>query len=275
MTRSLEQRVFQIIRVVGKFLMLIFILLPIAWLILTSFKIARDAYSTKIIFDPTFQNFISIFSEPNNFGPMVLNSVLVSALTVLVAIPIATLAAYAFSRYTFKAKNVLLVWVLSSQFAPPVVIVLPFFTLFMKLRLLDTKFALVILNLSFVLAFAVWMIKGFIDSLPREIEQAARVDGCNQFQVLLHVTFPLIMPGVITSAVFCFIQSWNEFLFALIISRKYATTLQVGLMSLVSDRGIIWEQMAAAGLIVMIPIFILSVSIRKYFIQGLTMGAVK
>ncbi len=270
-----EQKIYQIVRFIGQAMLLIFIFLPIVWLILTAFKIAKDAYSTKIIFQPTIENFIGIFSEPNNFGPMVLNSVVVSGLTVLIAIPIATLAAYAFSRYSFKLKNILLVWVLSSQFVPPVVIVLPFFTLFMKLRLLDTRLALIVLNLSFVLAFAIWMIKGFIDALPREIEQAAIVDGCNQLQVLRYVTFPLIMPGVVTSAVFCFIQSWNEFLFALIITRKSATTLQVGLMSLLSDRGIIWEQMAAAGIIVMIPIFILSITIRKYFIQGLTMGAVK
>jgi multiple sugar transport system permease protein len=275
MNWNFEKNFFQILRIVGLALVLLFIFLPIVWLILTAFKIARDAYSTKIVFQPTIENFINIFSEPSNFGPMVLNSLVVSGLTVLVAIPIATLAAYAFSRFSFKAKNFLLVSVLSSQFVPPVVIVLPFFTIFMKVQLLDTRVALVILNLSFVLAFAIWMIKGFIDAMPKEIEQAAVVDGCNQLQVLRHVTFPLIMPGVITSAVFCFIQSWNEFLFALIITRKYATTLQVGLMSLLSDRGIIWEQMAAAGLIVMIPIFILSVSIRKFFIQGLTMGAVK
>ncbi len=275
MNFKFEQKFYKILRVVALSLMLLFLMFPIVWLMLTAFKIARDAYSTKIIFQPTIENFIAIFSEPNDFGPMVLNSLVVSGLTVLVAIPIATLAAYAFSRFSFKAKNILMVWVLSSQFVPPVVIVLPFFTLFMNLQLLDTRIALVILNLSFVLAFAIWMIKGFIDAMPKEIEQAAVVDGCNQFQVLRHITLPLIMPGVITSAVFCFIQSWNEFLFALIITRKHATTLQVGLMSLDSDRGIIWEQMAAAGIIVMIPIFILSVSIRKYFVQGLTMGAVK
>ncbi|OGP90678.1 MAG: ABC transporter permease [Deltaproteobacteria bacterium RBG_16_47_11] len=275
MIYSWKDILWEVVKGIGKALIVLFIFFPIFWLCLTAFKVARDAYSTKIIFQPTFDNFIHIFSAPYNFGPLVINSLVVSSLTIAIAIPIATLTAYALSRYPLKGKNVLLVWILSSQFVPPVVVVLPFYGLFRSLQLLDTRTALVILNLSFVLSFAIWMVKGFIDALPAEIEEAAVVDGCNQFQVLLRVTLPLIMPGIITAAVFCFIQSWNEFLFALIITEKHATTLQVGLMSLFGDRGIIWEAMAAAGLIIMIPIFVLSITIRKHFIQGLTMGAGK
>jgi len=275
MIYSWKDILWEVVKGIGKALIVLFIFFPIFWLCLTAFKVARDAYSTKIIFQPTFDNFIHIFSAPYNFGPLVLNSLVVSSLTIAIAIPLATMTAYALSRYTLKGKNVLLVWILSSQFVPPVVVVLPFYGLFRSLQLLDTRTALVILNLSFVLPFAIWMIKGFIDALPAEIEEAAVVDGCNQFQTLLRVTLPLIMPGIITAAVFGFIQSWNEFLFALIITEKHATTLQVGLMSLFGDRGIIWEAMAAAGLIIMIPIFVLSITIRKHFIQGLTMGAGK
>ncbi|MDJ0913610.1 MAG: carbohydrate ABC transporter permease [Desulfobacterales bacterium] len=253
----------------------LFMAFPIFWMILTSFKVARDAYSTKVFFSPTLNNFISIFQDPYNFGPLLFNSVVVSFSTVAVAIPAATCAAYAFSRYQFKGKNALMVSVLSSQFVPPVVVVLPFFILFKNLHLLDTRLALVILNLSFVLPFAVWMIKGFIDALPPDIESAAVVDGCNRFQVLRHITLPLIMPGVVTSAVFGFIQSWNEFLFALILTNQKAVTLTVGLMGLHTDKGILWEHMAAASMLIMIPIFAISFTIREYFISGLTMGAVK
>ncbi len=265
----------RIIKGIGYFLTIFFLFFPILWLVLTAFKLPKDAYSTKLFFSPTFQNFIEIFTPPRSFAPLVLNSTLVSFSTILIGIPVATMAAYAFSRYQFFGKNSLLVSVLSTQFVPPVVIVLPFFSLFRRLHLVDTRTALVILNLSFVLPFAIWMIKGFIDGIPREIEQAAAVDGCNPFQVLWHVTIPTIMPGVITSAVFGFIQAWNEFLFALIITQRHATTLTVGLMSLNTERGILWEQMAATSLIIMVPIFILSFSIRRYFIAGLTMGAVK
>ena len=272
---SLEKLLWGTIRVVGLIFTLVFIFLPVVWLALTAFKLPVDAYTTKVFFQPTLKNFQTIFAPPRSFGPLILNSVIVSGVTVLITIPLATLAAYAFSRYVFRGKNMLLVSVLSTQFVPPVVVVLPFFTLFRTLDLLDTRTGLVILNLSFTLPFAVWMVKGFIDSLPEEIEEAAIVDGCNQLRLLWHVTLPLVMPGIITSAVFTFIQSWNEFLFALILTRREATTLTVGLMSLNAERGILWEQMAAAGLIVMIPIFILSFSIRRYFVEGITMGAVK
>lgn len=270
-----DEQFWEGVRWIGFGATLMFMVFPIFWMVITSFKVARDAYSTKVFFSPTLNNFISIFQDPYNFGPLLINSIIVSLATVSVAIPTATCAAYAFSRYQFQGKNALMVAVLSSQFVPPVVVVLPFFILFKHLHLLDTRLALVILNLSFVLPFAVWMIKGFIDALPSDIEAAAVVDGCNRFQVLRHITLPLIMPGVVTSAVFGFIQSWNEFLFALILTNQKAVTLTVGLMGLQTDKGILWEHMAAASMLIMIPIFIISLSIREYFIEGLTMGAVK
>ena len=272
---SFESVFWSLVRILGLIFIVFFIFLPVVWLGLTAFKLPVDAYTTKLFFTPTLKNFSAIFSPPRSFGPMVWNSVVISGITVLITIPIATLASYAFSRYAFQAKNALMVSVLSTQFVPPVVVVLPFFTLFRTLDLLDTRLGLVLLNLSFTLPFAVWMIKGFIDSLPRQIEEAAVVDGCNQVQLLIRVTLPLIMPGIITSAVFTFIQSWNEFLFALILTKREATTVTIGLMTLNAERGILWEQMAAAGLIVMVPIFILSFSIRRYFVEGITMGAVK
>lgn len=275
MATTRDEKFWEGVRWLGFGATFLFMAFPIFWMVLTSFKVARDAYSTKIFFTPTLNNFISIFQDPYNFGPLLFNSVVVSFSTVAVAIPAATCAAYAFSRYQFKGKNALMVSVLSSQFVPPVVVVLPFFILFKNLHLLDTRLALVVLNLSFVLPFAVWMIKGFIDALPADIEAAAVVDGCNRFQVLRHITLPLIMPGVVTSAVFGFIQSWNEFLFALILTNQKAVTLTVGLMGLHTDKGILWEHMAAASMLIMIPIFAISFTIREYFISGLTMGAVK
>jgi multiple sugar transport system permease protein len=275
MAKTRDEQFWDIVRRLGFLSAFLFLVFPIFWMVLTAFKISKDAYTTKFFFTPTLNNFISIFQEPHDFGPLLLNSVIVSFTTVALAIPVATLAAYAFSRFEFKGKNAFMVAVLSSQFVPPVVVILPFFTLFRRLHLLDTRIALIILNLSFVLPFAVWMIKGFIDALPKEIEAAATVDGCNRFQVLRHITLPLIMPGIVTSAVFGFIQSWNEFLFALILTNRNAVTLTVGLMSLHTDKGILWEYMSAVGLLIMVPIFILSLSIRQYFVQGLTMGAVK
>ncbi len=261
---------------VGLLLTLFFIMAPIAWMALTAFKQRSDVFTRTVFFTPTLQNFVTIFQPPLGFGPLLLNSTIIALATVLISTPIALMAAYAFSRYTFIGSNVLLIWVLTTQFIPQVVVTIPFFNLFRTVGLVDTRTGLIILNLAVALPYAIWMIKGFVDGMPVELEEAALVDGCSEAQMLRRIVLPLVMPGVLVAAVFSFITAWNEFFFALIMSRtEAARTLQVGLMSTVSAEGIRWEWMSATGLIVMVPIFILSLAIRKHFIQGLTMGAVK
>lgn len=256
-------------------LILIFIAFPIFWIAVTAFKPERYVFSTEIRFAPTLDSFRAIFQDPLAFGPLTVNSLIVSTVTVLIAVPLAVMAAYAFSRYRFKGDGLLLIWVLITQFLPPVVVVLPFFALFRQLGLVDTRMGLVWINLSIVLPYSIWMIKGFVDALPAEIEQAALIDGANEFQTIRHITMPLLMPSIITAAVFSFIIVWNEFLFALILTRQEARTLTIGLLSTNTATGIRWDWMSATGLIVMIPVFILSLTIRKHFVQGMTMGAVK
>ncbi len=276
-------------------LIIFFIMLPILWLGLTSIKPQEKAYTTDIVFMPTVDNFRIIFSDSSvlinagtdrergevgrNMFPSVVNSVVVSGATILIAIPLATIAAYAFSRYLFLGNRALLIWILTTQFIPAIVVAIPFFTLFRSIEvfnrpLLGTQLGLIIVNMSIVLPYAIWMIKGFVDALPGEIEEAAYVDGCNDFQVLFFISLPLIRPGILVASVFAFIMSWNEFLFALIIGREMRT-MQVALMTTSGARGIMWEQMAAAGLVVMLPIFFLAMFIRKNVVYGLTMGAVK
>ncbi len=276
-------------------LIIFFIMLPIVWLALTSIKPQEKAYTTDIVFSPTLDNFRIIFSDTSvlinagtdrergevgrNMFPSVVNSVVVSGATILIAIPLATIAAYAFSRYLFLGNRALLIWILTTQFIPAIVVAIPFFTLFRSIEVFDrpllgTQLGLIIVNMSIVLPYAIWMIKGFVDALPGEIEEAAYVDGCNDFQVLFFISLPLIRPGILVASVFAFIMSWNEFLFALIIGREMRT-MQVALMTTSGARGIMWEQMAAAGLVVMLPIFFLAMFIRKNVVYGLTMGAVK
>ena len=285
----------RLLEMLALLLIVAFIMLPIMWLALTAIKPQEKAYTTDIVFPPTLDNFRIIFSDESviiNEGterergevgrdmiPNVFNSIVVSGATILIAIPLATIAAYAFSRYLFLGSRVLLVWILTTQFIPAIVVAIPFFTLFRSLEifggsLLGTRTGLIIVNMSIVLPYAIWMIKGFVDALPTEIEEAAYVDGCNDFQVLFYISLPLIRPGILVASVFAFIMSWNEFLFALIIGREMRT-MQVALMTTSGARGIMWEQMAAAGLVIMVPIFFLALFIRKNFVNGLTMGAVK
>ncbi len=292
---SAWQRSAKLLETAALLLIIAFIMLPIVWLALTSVKSQEKAYTTDIIFTPTLDNFEIIFSDKSviinegterergevgrNMFPNVINSVVVSGATILIAIPLATLAAYAFSRYQFLGNGVLLIWILTTQFIPAIVVAIPFFTLFRTVEvfgssLLGTRLGLIIVNMSIVLPYAIWMIKGFVDALPGEIEEAAFVDGCNDFQILFYISLPLIRPGVLVASVFAFIMSWNEFLFALIIGREMRT-MQVALMTTSGARGIMWEQMAAAGMVVMVPIFFLALFIRKNVVDGLTMGAVK
>lgn len=273
----------------------VFVLLPIFWLVLTAFKGQRDAFTLRVFFEPTLANFRTIFSNPYNVGNMLVDSTIVSLATIAITLPVAIIAAYAFSRFRFRGSDLLLVWVLATQFLPPVVVLLPFYSLFRRpfgwlpeswlelpffanlasYTLLDTHLALVVLNLSFTLPYAIWLLKGFVDALPNELEEAAHVDGCTTLGVLRHITFPLILPGVIVSAAFAFISTWNEFIFALVVGGQRVTTIQVGLNQMNSAIGVIWGQMSAVGVLIMVPLVALSFLIRQHFVSGITAGAVK
>ena len=251
------------------------ILVPIAWVLLAAFKQQVDVYQLKLFFTPTLENFKIIWGGQFDIKNKLINSVIVAGSTVLVTIPLATVAAYSFSRFRLFGGKVLLVMILATQFVPAVVIVLPFFVFYRDLGLLDSRFGLVLIYLSLLMPFAVWMIKGFIDGIPLDTEEAAMVDGSSRIQVIKNIVLPMAMPGIITAAIFCFILAWNEFIFAIILTTKYAQTMPVGLALFNTEEGTRWELLSAAGLIIMIPIFILALIIQKHFVKGMTMGAVR
>ncbi|MFF5257993.1 carbohydrate ABC transporter permease [Actinomadura viridis] len=263
------------LHVLGTLAVLFFILFPIAWLAVTALRPARDAFSTSPFFSPTLENFRGIIGGENDLTLALVNSVVVGVATTLIALPMALLAAYGFSRYRFPGHRSMLLAMVATQFIPGVAIALPFLTLFHDLGLLDTRVALVIVNLSLVVPYITWLLKGFVDGLPPEIEEAARMDGCGQVRLLWRVVTPLAAPGIFVCAVFSFLLSWNEFLFPTFLAKENATTLPVGLMTLVRPEGVAWGQMAAAGLTVMLPMLIMSLFVRKHFAQGMTMGAIK
>ncbi|HJL88648.1 MAG: carbohydrate ABC transporter permease [SAR324 cluster bacterium] len=251
------------------------ILVPIYWIVSGAFKKQVDIFQLKLLFTPTLENFQIIFQDPYDLQEKLLNSTLVAFFTVVIAIPLATMAAYSFSRFRLKGERFMFVTILATQFVPAVVIVLPFFILFRDLGILDTRLALVLVNLSLIMPFAIWMIKGFIDSIPLDTEEAALVDGSSRIQVIINVVVPMVLPGVITAGIFCFILSWNEFLFAVIITTNKAVTLPVGLSMFHAEEGVLWNLISAAGIIIMMPMFVLATLIQRHFVQGMTMGAVR
>ena len=250
-------------------------MVPIVWIALAAFKQHVDVYQLKLLFRPTLENFALVFDSPYHLGRKLLNSTIVSFVTVAIAIPIATGAAYSFSRFRMRGERVMFVMILATQFVPAVVIVLPFFLLFRDLGILDTRIGLILVNLSIVTPFAIWMIKGFIDGIPRDTEEAALVDGSSRLQVIRNIVLPMAAPGIVTAAIFCFIIAWNDFLFALILTTNKAVTLTVGLALFQAEEGDLWNLLAAAGIIIMVPMFVLALIIQKHFVQGMTMGAVR
>lgn len=254
---------------------LFFVLFPIFWLIYTSFRNGVDVYSDRFFSTLTLENFKTILVGEFSVVPEFLNSLFIATATVAIAIPLSVAAAYVFARYRFRGSQTLLVAVLTTQFIPALMVAIPFFNLFRNTGIYDTPWALIIVYLSLAMPYSIWMMRGFIDSLPVEIEEAAVVDGCNEFQVLAYVVIPLVVPGIITSLVFSFILCWNEFTYAFMLAGRETVTLPIALTRTVGLQGIAWEQIAAIGMLVMIPMFVLSFTIRKYFVEGLTMGAVK
>ncbi len=253
----------------------ILILFPIVWMVMTAFKSPRDVYVYTMWFQPTLENFSEVFNPRWRIAEKIRNSAIIAVSTVVIAIPIAVSAAYAFSRLQFPMKRAMFQWILLTQFIPAVTIVLPFYVMFRQLGLLDTYAALIIVDLAIVLPYAIWTIKGFIDAIPIETEEAAIVDGASRFRVIWDIVVPMARPGILTAAIFCFIITWNEFLFGYLLSRQNVVPLSVGIVGFVLERGPVWELIAATGIIITIPMFFFALMIQRHFTKGMTLGAVR
>ncbi|MGM7724283.1 carbohydrate ABC transporter permease [Metabacillus sp. Hm71] len=256
-------------------LVVIFLFLPIFWIVLTAFKPEGEVYTTSIFFQATFDNFRTVFGSAFNLGKYYSNSLVVVVVTLLITIPVSILASYSLSRFQMPGKQLFLFAILSTQFIPLIVNVIPFFIMFRNWGMLDTTLALIIVNLGHTIPYAIWLTKGFIDRIPIDMEEAATIDGANRFQVLWHILLPLAKPGIITATVFCFVITWNEFMFSLVLTQQNAVTLPVALSFFNGEEGVLWNQMAAAGMIFVLPTVIFMMLVRKQFILGMTSGGVK
>lgn len=264
---------------ISKVLAILFItslwLLPVLWISATAFKSPADVVSLDIWFTPTLENFSKALGPNYQLGNRIWNSIIVTGGTLIVAIPASTAAAYAFSRFRFPGGAIWPIGLLATQFVPAVMIIIPLFIFFRSVGLLDTPWALILVNMSVVVPYAIWMIKGFIDALPMDMEEAAMIDGASRFRALIDVVVPVAMPGIITATIFCFVVTWNEFFYALILTSSDSVTLPVSLMSARTDKGDEWEIMAVIGLTIMVPMMLISRLVQRHFLKGLVAGAVK
>ncbi|KRE60981.1 carbohydrate ABC transporter permease [Nostocoides sp. Soil756] len=225
------------------------------------------------VFTPTLEHFTKLFSE-SNFERYFLNSALAAGGSAVISIVLGTTAAYAISRGRFRGRSDLYFWIISTRMAPVVAVTVPLYATFRALGLLGTIPGLILAYTVFNLPFAIWILKGFFDSVPYDIEEAYMVDGHSRWQALWKIV-PLVVPGLAAVLVLCVLLAWNDFIFAAVMGGEQAKTLPVATQGLKSASGIDWGQIMAAGLVTVAPMLLLGIVIRKYMVQGLTMGAVK
>jgi multiple sugar transport system permease protein len=272
----LTEKVKKIILVVVAVIVFGVILFPPVVLFLTSIKTELDALSfpPKWVFTPTIKNYVEIFKTSPLVG-YALNSFIVASLNTVVCLFLGSMAAYSLARFKFRGADNIAFWILSIRMMPPVAAIIPIYVLMKNLRILDTPWCLVITYLTFNLPFVVWMLKGFFEDIPREIEESALIDGCSEFGVFRKIALPLVAPGLAATAILAFIFSWNEFLFALILTGTKAVTLPVGIMGYMKETGINWGYMTAGGILALIPVIIFTILVQRHLVKGLTLGALK
>ena len=261
-------------------LALAFALAPIYWLITISLKREIDQFASPPLwfsFTPTFSHYTAIFTH-EAFGRYFLNSIAVSTCSTLIALVLGLPAAYGLVRFPWPSdwSRSISFWILSNRMLPPIVTIIPLFLMLRQIHLLNSIPGLILVDVALNLPFVVWMMRGFVEELPREIEEAAMLDGESRLGVLLRIVLPLVRPGLAATAVFCLIVAWNEFLFALILSQtESAMTLPVGIAAHVTQYEIQWGAMSAAGVVAMLPVLLFAAAAQRYFVRGLSLGAIK
>jgi arabinogalactan oligomer/maltooligosaccharide transport system permease protein len=248
---------------------------PLLVIVSTSFKPASDVFDLKLIpVHFTFSNYQTVLS--GNFVTWLLNSLKIGVMTTVVGLALAAPAAYAVSRWQFIGKQGLLLFFLITQMFPAVLLIVPLYILFAQLGLLDNIFGLVVAYATTALPFSVWMLKNFFDTVPKELDEAARVDGLGPFQTFWRVVLPLTIPGVAVVAFFNFMAAWNEFMMAYTFLQSDANlTLAIGIQRYVNQFGADWQYLTAAAVLITLPVLIIFMWVQRYLVTGLTGGSVK
>ena len=265
---------------VGIHLLLIFFsivsLFPLYWLFTTSLKPSLDVFSTDLLgfFQPSLENYRTVLLT-DNYPRYLLNSVLTSLLTVAITVPIGAMSGYAFARLKMKKKDTWFFMILTTRMAPAVTFAVPIYLMMVSIGLIDSTAGLVAVYVFSNLALAVWLSRSFFEDVPKEIEEAAMVDGVTQFGAFIKFAVPIASGGLVATAILIFIFSWNEFFFASILTQNAAKTFTVHLTSFFGSKRILWGELAAASTIGSGVPILFALSMKKYLIRGLTMGAVK
>jgi multiple sugar transport system permease protein len=248
---------------------------PFLWLLMMSVKPMQDlfAWPPKLLFTPTFDHYVGLWS--GDFPKSFWNSLVTSVGSTLIAMLLGVPGAYALSRMSSKTGDRLSLLILASRMAPPIAFTIPYFLAYRQLDLLDTRTGLILIYLTFNLSLVVWLMRSFFDAIPRSLEEAAWIDGASYWQGFVKIILPMTGPGLAATAILCFLYSWNDFFFALILTRTAATTAPVAVVNFLNYEGWEWGKIAAGGTMVMLPVLVFSVAVRNFLISGMTAGAVK
>jgi multiple sugar transport system permease protein len=298
-------------RGVAATLIMVVFLVPVLWMLMTAFKPRQDviAVPPQVLFTPSLEGFVSLFTQrstltkmaqarlekdpnlgwadrlmlerglkiigPSKYGQRLLNSVVIAFFSTALAVILGVLSAYAFSRFRVRGTADWQFFILSTRMLPPVVVTIPIFLMYRQIGLYDTHLGMILLYTVFNLSLSVWLLKGFIDEIPREYEEAALVDGYSRWQAFLRIVLPQSITGIAATTVFCLIFAWNEYAFALMLTSENARTAPPSIPTVLGTAGIEWSAIAAGSLLFLIPVVIVTFALRGYLLRGITFGALR
>ena len=253
----------------------LFALLPFLWFVSMSLKSSDDimAGASRMLFVPTLQNYLGLMNP--EFLHSFANSTMASTISTLLSLLVGVPGAYALARAPLRHERPLSLLILTSRMVPPIAFGIPYFLVYRYVGLLDTVTGLVIIYLTFNLSLVVWLMRTFFEALPRALEEAAWIDGATLWGTFRAVVLPMAGPAVVTTAILCFIYSWNDFFFALTLTRTNAITAPVEVVNFMNYQGWEWGKIAAGGILILLPVFVFSVLMRRFLVQGMTAGAIK
>lgn len=259
-------------------LMALFILLPFLWTLLTSIKIEANMFSVPPQWIPnpvTLEHYKTVLLE-GKFQSYMSNSLIVSLISTLIALAIGVPGAYGFAKYKFRFSGLLFASVVSVRMFPPIVLGVPYFTMMIKLGLIDTKTALIIAYVPIQLTFIIWIMEGYFRELSKDIEEAAEIDGLGSVGKFVRIALPLSMPSLVVAGIFSFTQAWNEFMFSLTLTRTVASqTMPVGIAGYVTNFSNFWGKMSATDILYIFPVILFTVLVQRGMVKGLSAGATK
>ena len=284
-------------------------MIPLIWIMMTSFKTPPDSisYPPKVFYEPSLEGYVNLFTTrtrvspeklaslpppenfaeeivrnrdmviagPSKFSGRFLNSVIIGFGSTFLSVFLGTLAAYAFSRFKIPLADDLLFFILSTRMMPPIAVAIPIFLMYRKLGLSDTHLGMILLYTAVNISLAVWLLKGFIDEIPREYEEAALIDGYTRFQAFYKVVLPQAATGIASTAIFCLIFAWNEYAFAVLLTSGTAQTAPPFIPTIIGVGGLDWPAIAAGATLFLLPVMIFTVMLRKHLLRGITFGAVR